>query len=121
RAFTIMRLTDTYGDVPYSEASRAIEGISFPAYDDQQVIYTGPEGILEELKNATAALEQGASAPNELLYAGNVARWQRFGNSLLLRAAMRLTKVAPNVAEQYVQAAVANPGGLLQSNADNAI
>lgn len=121
KAHTIMKITDTYGDVPYSEASQALEGIVFPAYDSQEAIYTGPEGILEELKNATAALNPNESAPNELLYGGDVVKWQRFGNSLLLRAAMRLTKVAPNVAQQYVQAAVNNPGGLMQSNADNAI
>lgn len=121
RAYTIMRITDTYGNVPYSEASRALEGIVFPAYDSQESIYKGPEGILEELKNATAALNPAAPMPNELLYAGNVARWQRFGNSLLLRAAMRLSKVEPNTAQQYVQAAINNPGGLMLSNADNAI
>lgn len=119
RAHVAMKITDTYGDVPYTEAAQALDGIVFPAYDDQEQIYTGPQGILEELKNAAAALSASAPAPDDALYAGNLERWRRFGNSLLLRAAMRLTKVAPGVAEQYAMAAY--QGGVLQSNADNAL
>ena len=46
-----------------TEAARALEGIVFPAYDDQEAIYTGPEGILEELKTASAALSTSSPAP----------------------------------------------------------
>ena len=119
KAFTVMKITDTYGDVPYLEAAKALEGIVFPAYDDQKDIYTGPQGILEELKSASAALSTSAPLPSEALFGGNVDKWRRFGNSLLLRAAMRLTKVSPTVAQQYVQAA--SQAGLMQSNADNAL
>jgi hypothetical protein len=122
RAYTMMRITDSYGNVPYTEAARAFtEGVVFPQYDTQEFIYTSPQGILEELKNASAALSAGGGAVAEPLYNGNIQRWQRFGNSLLLRAAMRLTKVNPDLARQYVQAAVNNPGGLIQSNAENAV
>ncbi len=41
------------------------------------------------------------------------------GYSLLLRAAMRLSKVQPDKAKEYVVKAIA--GGVMQSNADNAI
>ena len=121
RLYNFMLLTDTYGDVPYSEAAQAFPGeIVFPRFDPQQEIYTGNNGILAELSDATAALNPGASAPTDALYFGNVAQWQRFGNSLLLRAAMRLTKVEPATAEAYVGIAVSGPGGLMQSNEDNA-
>jgi hypothetical protein len=119
RAHVTMKITDTHGDIPYSEAARALEGIVFPAYDDQEVIYTGPEGILAELQSASAALSPSTAAPNEALYGGDLQKWRRFGNSLLLRAAMRLSKVAPGVAEQYAMAAY--QGGVMQSNADNAL
>lgn len=119
RAYTFMRITDTYGDVPYREAALGFKaGNVFPTYDKQEFIYTSPEGILEELAKASAALDPAKAAPRDALYNGDVARWKRFGNSLLLRAAMRLSKVKPDLAQQYVARAVA--GGLLQSNADNA-
>lgn len=121
RAYTFMRITDSYGDVPYTEAARAfLDGIANPQYDSQEFIYTSAEGILEELENATAALDPNSPAPEtEALYQGDVERWKRLGNSLLLRAAMRLTKVAPAIAEEY--AALAISQGVMISNDDNAV
>jgi hypothetical protein len=119
RVHVSMKITDTYGDIPYTEAAQALEGVVFPAYDDQEQIYTGPAGILEELESASAALSTSALAPDDALYGGDIEQWRRFGNSLLLRAAMRLTKIAPGVAEQY--AVSAYQGGVMQSNADNAL
>lgn len=119
RAYTFMIITDSYGDVPYSEAGKALEGTVNPSYDPQESIYTGDNGILEELAGASAALDPSQSAPDDVLYEGDVTRWQRLGYSLLLRAAMRLSKVEPGLAEEYVGIAVS--GGLMQSNDDNAI
>ena len=67
RAHVTMKLTDTYGDIPYTEAAQALGGIVFPVYDDQEDIFTGPEGILEELKTASAALSTSAPLPAEAL------------------------------------------------------
>ena len=121
RAYTMMRITDSYGDVPYTQAGKGhLEGVVFPEYESQEFIYTSPNGILEELAAASAALDPARPrATRDVLYGGDVARWRRLGNSLLLRAAMRLTKVKPDVARQYAQRAVA--GGVMQSNADNAV
>lgn len=121
RAYTFMRITDSYGDVPYTEAGLGfMDGIVFPAYDSQESIYTSPTGILEELATASAALDEALPEPaRDVLYGGDVARWKRLGYSLLLRAAMRLSKVNPDLAQEYVTAAVS--GGLMQSNEDNAV
>lgn len=118
KAYTFMILTDTYGDVPYNEAGKSyLEGIATPVYDSQESIYTS---ILSELETASAALD--ASKPKvttDVLYDGDITKWKRFGYSLLLRAGMRLSKVNPTKASEYVGKAVS--GGLMQSNADNAI
>ena len=118
KAHSFMILTDTYGDIPYTEAAQGfIGGISYPKYDRQEAIY---KDILKELDEATAALDPAKpSSANDILYGGNIVSWKKFGYSLLLRAAMRLTKVAPDVAKPYVTKAIA--GGLMQSNADNAV
>ena len=55
----------------------------------------------------------------DVLYGGDIAKWKRLGNSLLLRAAMRLSKVYAAKAQTFAAKAVA--GGLMQSNADNAV
>lgn len=117
KAYTFMILTDTYGDVPYTEAGLGyLEQKTKPVYDTQEDIYTD---ILKELDEASAALNaSGTKISGEILYGGDVTKWKRLGYSLLLRAAMRLSKVDPAKAQAYVTKAVA--GGLMQSNADNA-
>ena len=116
RAYAGMVLTDTYGDVPFSEAGLGfLEEITNPRYDPQQEIYTN---ILTELSEASAALSEANPPVSEVLYGGDITKWKRLGYSLMLRAAMRLTEVDPELAQQYTRQAVA--GGLMQSNADNA-
>lgn len=117
QAYAFMVLTDTYGNIPYTEAGLGyIEQKFLPKYDAQQDIY--PK-LITELTEASAALN--ASSPTEageVLYGGNIGQWKKFGYSLLLRAGMRLTKVDATKAQQVVQAAFA--GGVILSNADNA-
>ena len=117
QAYAFMILTDTYGDIPYTEAGKGYdEGLLFPKYDAQQAIYTD---IIKELTEATAALNAGGTIETgDILYAGNIAQWKKFGYSLLLRAGMRLSKIDPAKAASTVQAAVA--GGVIIANADNA-
>lgn len=121
RAYTFMRITDSYGDVPYTEAGLGfIDGVVFPAYDSQEFIYTSEAGILEELATASTALDPALPSPSrDALYGGDVSRWKRLGYSLLLRAAMRLSKVMPDLAQEYVSRAVS--GGLMVSNEGNAV
>jgi hypothetical protein len=113
-----MILTDTYGDIPYTEAGKGFTGLTIqPKYDKQELIY---KDILKELDEASTALTTTKPTSSaDILYGGDIVKWKRLGNSLLLRAAMRLTKVAPDVARTYVAKAVA--GGLMQSNADNSV
>jgi len=117
-------VTDVWGDVPYSEALKgdAADPILLPAYDAQKDIYAGLFRDLNEAVTAIAgatseALSLGAADP---IYSGTSLRWQRFANSLRARHAMRLANVDAVKARAELAAAIAAPGGLLQSNADNA-
>ena len=76
--------------------------------------------LIEELTDASAALgAAGATVESsDVLYAGNIARWKKFGYSLLLRAGMRLSKIDPSTAQSVVQTAFA--GGVITDNADDA-
>ncbi len=118
KAYVFQVLVDTYGDVPYTEAGLGyLQGINLPKYDDQKLIYAD---LLKELEEATKALD--ATKPIEqgdLFYKGVIAQWKKLGYSLLLRVAMRYTKVDATKAQQYV--AIAAAGGVMQSNADNAL
>jgi len=118
QAYAFMILTDTHGDVPYSEAGAGYSSQTFfPKYDAQQDIY--PK-IIQELTAAAAALNaSGTIESSDVLYAGNIAQWKKFAYSLLLRAGMRLCKVDAAKAQAAVQAAFA--GGVILTNADNAL
>ncbi|MBD2699859.1 SusD/RagB family nutrient-binding outer membrane lipoprotein [Spirosoma sp. BT702] len=118
KAYVFMVLTDTYGDVPYTEAGQGYMSANItPKYDTQESIYTD---ILKELSEAPAALDAAKTIEaGDLIYGGDIAKWKKFANSLLLRAGMRLTKVNPTLAQSTVQKAVA--AGLMQSNADNCV
>ncbi|SOD97332.1 SusD/RagB family nutrient-binding outer membrane lipoprotein [Spirosoma fluviale] len=118
RAYSFMILTDTYGDIPYAQAGKSyLEGIVAPVYDTQEAVYTN---LLTELDAASAAMDATKTkVASDILYDGDVVKWKRLGYSILLRTAMRLSKVNPTKAAEYVAKAVA--GGVMQSNDDNAI
>ena len=110
------RITDLYGDVPYSQAGVGYyDKILFPVYDKQQAIYTN---LIAELQDATSKLNPSGDIPTgDAFYHGNIAEWQKFGNSLLLRVAMRLSKVDPATAKTVITPLV---GKTFASNADDA-
>jgi hypothetical protein len=118
RAFSFHRLTDLYGNIPYTEANKGLETVFFPTYDKQSVVYAD---LLKELDEAAAALN--ASNPDEgfaradFIYDGDIAKWKKWAYSLMLRLAMRVSNVNVQMATQYVSKAVA--GGVFTSNADN--
>ncbi|CAN5180152.1 SusD/RagB family nutrient-binding outer membrane lipoprotein [soil metagenome] len=117
QSYVFMILTDNYGDIPYSQGGAGYsDQIFFPAYDRQQDIY--PQ-IIQELMQASAGLDAaGTIETQDALYAGDIAKWKKFGYSLLLRAGMRLSKVDAAKAQSTVQAAFA--GGVIMNNDDNA-
>jgi hypothetical protein len=113
RVFAFTRLTDIYGDIPYSEAGQGyINGILKPKYDAQQDIYMD---MLKELEEAVAQI--GASTTmgsSDLIFQGNTTKWKAWGNSMMLRLAMRLTKVDSATAKAWAEKAVA--AGTMTSN-----
>ncbi len=117
-ALTFHRLTDFYGDVPYTEASLGTEGIFTPKYDTQQSIYMD---LFTKLTEATAELsasnDDEGFAYADFVYNGDIDKWKKLANSLMLRLAMRISNVDAANAAKYVQQAVA--GGVMTSNADN--
>ncbi|HVG41087.1 MAG TPA: SusD/RagB family nutrient-binding outer membrane lipoprotein [Chitinophagaceae bacterium] len=117
KAMIMQRITDIYGDVPYFSAGKGYySGEFFPKYDKQQDIYSD---LLKEVEEATNALDVAAEKPaGDVYYNGNIEQWKKFGNSLLLRMAMRLTKVDPTTAQAYVTKV---QGKTFASNADNAL
>jgi hypothetical protein len=117
-------LTDSWGDVPYSQATAgdSTATILSPAYDSQQSIYAD---FFTQLGTATAAMASADSRLSTLgaadpIYQGNALKWQKFSNSLRARYAMRVVNVDPTLANAQLTAAFNAPGGVFTSNADAA-
>ncbi|MBB2144765.1 SusD/RagB family nutrient-binding outer membrane lipoprotein [Pedobacter sp. LMG 31464] len=90
-AWAMQLLTDTYGDVPYTEAGQGKLGNIEPVFDKQKDIYLSLFSKLEEANTLLAAGE--AIVPNsDPVYAGDIAKWRRFGNSLYLRLLLRISR-----------------------------
>lgn len=120
RAFAFGNITDLWGDAPYTEALKAGQDILQPTYDDQEVIYSG---ILEDLQHAATLFQSssnsGIIAANDLIYQGDIGKWNKLANTLILRYAMRLSEKLPDLASQYIRQ-VYERGTFIDNAADNA-
>ena len=123
KAFIFGNITDLWGDVPYTDALKGNQGgaeFQYPAFDSQEVIYNG---IIDQLQQAAQIFASGSTEgltnANDLYYAGNVANWQRFANSLLLRYYMRISEKKPDVAKAGIEA-VYNSGIYIQEPSQDA-
>ncbi len=115
KVFTYSVLVESFGNVPYSEALDI--NTLLPKYDDAQSIYTD---LITKLDAAMGKLDASAGSFGDAdnIYGGDVAAWQKFGNSLKLRMGMTLAGKMPDLGKATVEAAVA--AGVFSSNADNA-
>jgi hypothetical protein len=89
QVFIFHRLTDLWGDVPYTEALPAVENLNFkPGYSKQEDIYND---MLKELDEAVKSIDpkKVTYSNADILFKGNLDKWTRFGNSLRLRLAIR--------------------------------
>ncbi|HEX2722659.1 MAG TPA: SusD/RagB family nutrient-binding outer membrane lipoprotein [Gemmatimonadaceae bacterium] len=114
-------LTNTWGDIPYFEALKGDEeaGSLSPKYDAQKDIYAD---FFKVLDKASKDMQGGSGSlgGGDPIFGGSLTNWQRFSNSLRARYALQLVNVDAATTRTQLAAAFAAPGGVFQSNADNA-
>lgn len=117
--FTFFNLTLLYGNVPYSEVF--IEGVVKPKYDDQEEIYYT---LLQKLKAASLKLEPSGSldASTDLIFRGDLEKWKRFANTLIVRYSMYMYDASPDSALSYLNEILndANQYPVMESNEHSA-
>ncbi len=113
-------MTDAFGDIPYSDALAGDSGTLAPRYDAQKDIYASFFTTLAAAVTAMGSATGPGFGNADPIYGGNLQRWQRFANSLRARYALQLVNVDRAKTDAELRAALAAPGGVLQSNADNA-
>ena len=120
RVYLMSILTDTYGDIPCSEAGLGfIEGISNPKYDKQEDIYNW---FFAELKDCVSQLGTGSDriSGDVTSLNGDTDLWKKYANSLILRFAMRISDVNPALAQQEFEGVLASESGYISNSSENA-
>jgi len=111
-------ITDSWGDVPYSQALKGI-AVPTPVYDTQQDIY---KGILSKLTAAVAKFDASSSLAGDIIYSGDVASWKRAANSIRMLVALQLSKKFPAAgayAATEFSAALNDAAGSITLNSQN--
>lgn len=119
KVFMMHQMTDHWGAIPYSNAS---EGGDQVVFDSQEEIYADFFELLNDADSTLQATSQTQIAllsQNDLIYQGDIEKWRKFGNSLRLRLAMRISDIDPAKAQLEAESAVAS--GVITSNEEAAI
>lgn len=94
KVFDLHRMTDIYGDIPYSEAGKGLDGPEywFPKYDSQEEVYNAMIADLLQARGLFSEAARGFGS-QDFVYGGDISKWRKFTNSLLMRIAMRMSNV----------------------------
>ena len=119
-AYKTFKITDMFGDIPYSEAGHIWQNTEEnrkPKYDSQESIY---KTLLNELVWARDILNNGQATTSlgnqyyslgayDVMYHNDYYKWAKIANSLILRHGMRMYHKDPTFAEPLLQEAYDKP------------
>ena len=88
RAYYLHNMTDRWGMIPYTESLKGLED-TFPALDTQETVY---RGVMSEIDSALAMINGNGNPDGDILFGGDMARWSKFGNTLKVIMALRMSK-----------------------------
>ena len=115
------RSTDKFGPIPYKQVGN---GSFTVEYDSQESVY---RSFFEELDEAVTVLYDFYMKANntvpmasDVVYEGDVTKWIRLANSLMLRLAIRVRYADEVLARTYAEKAIKNPIGVMESIDDMA-
>lgn len=114
------KVLESFGPIPYTAAGK--ETINVP-FDSEETVYTE---MLKDLAKAVEELTPKAvsgvkvMADYDLVYEGDATKWVKYANSLMLRLAMRLRSVKPELAKEYVKLALNHSIGVMTEAGDAA-
>jgi hypothetical protein len=103
------------GDVPYSEAGKAEDGISQPIYDKQADVFVG---ILADLKTAELKFAAGVNFSGDIMLGGDAVKWRRLCNTFQLKVLQTISKKI-TAAQKTRFAEIVAAGNLMADNANN--
>jgi len=116
KAYAGYSATLDMGDIPYSEAGMAEEGITRPVYDKQEEVFVQ---VLADLKAAEAKFAEGKDFGScDIMLNGDAAKWRKLCNAMQLKVIQTISKKA--TAEQKARfAEIVAADNLMTDNSDN--
>jgi hypothetical protein len=125
QAYTFAMITDIWGDAPYSQAGQGLDDAGFPkfpqpSFNAQMDIYLGNSAkgvksllnlVREGLADITA---NGPTRPgidpgsDDVVYGGDLTKWTRFGNSLMMKLALQVSNKAPDTTTAVINDIINN-------------
>ena len=109
KVYLFSLLTDCYGDLPYSGALKADNGIV--AFDLQETIY---QNFFKELNDAGAQFDNGLALKGDILFNSDLSMWRKFANSLHALLALRLSKI--DAGKEEFNTALSSPDGVFETD-----
>lgn len=114
RAYLLSELTDNFGPIPLN----GFQGVN-PDFSDVKTVYYF---MLDELKDATSKIDVSVLAKPDVAldqaYGYDYSKWLKYGNSMRMRLAMRLSEVDAQKAKTEFEAAASDLGKLITTPAE---
>ncbi|MEJ8802947.1 SusD/RagB family nutrient-binding outer membrane lipoprotein [Pontibacter sp. H249] len=119
KAYTLAQAVDIWGDVPSSEALQGTANTQ-PKLDNDEEVYNQIFAMLDEgLAGIKAASSSSSPGPNETIYKGDRAKWEKFANTLKLRLYLHYSEKDASFTKSKMDALIASGAPFMASNADN--
>lgn len=121
-AYAYSLATDLWGDVPYSQAGQGLK-YQNPRFDKQEDIYLGNASLgitslFDLVKSGLADLDKPSvlkPGKDDLVYGGDLAKWKRVANTLLLKFGIQISNRNPALAKSVIQSVI-NGNQFINSN-----
>ncbi|RFM33761.1 SusD/RagB family nutrient-binding outer membrane lipoprotein [Chitinophaga silvisoli] len=124
------QMIDLWGDIPFSESNslNTTRSLSYAKFDDAASLYdtmiTNLKSLNTYFDTATVATTQAtALSTGDLMFGGDLSKWQRYANSLRLRLLMRISNYDESTAKSEVTTMLNDAGTypMISSNDYNAV
>lgn len=115
KAYNFALATDLWGDVPYSRALQGLGNIH-PAFDRQQDIYQGTatiQSLFDLVRDGLADLDKPSvlvPGGDDFVYKGDLNKWRKVGNMLLLKFACTVSRKNPALATAVINEVLTKVG-----------
>ena len=125
QAYSVLRVTDAVGSMPYKEAILARTEEKYdPVYDTQKSIF---DDLYDQLTEAIRILQDGSLPQStyqpaaDIFYNFNWTKWNRLANAVLLKLALRYEGQDQAKAIAIFRQVMTDAGGVMTDNSDGFI